>query len=56
MNSNGAEQILAEHGYGCFYFVPDYWQWKDGGRYTVDVMWNADGTIDTFTIQSSRRN
>ncbi len=55
MRGEEALSLLSQHGYDCFYVQPSYWQWKDDGRYTVDVMWDADGTLDSITINPSRR-
>lgn len=54
-NGNEAIKHLEEHGYYCFYVQPSWWQWKDDGRYTVDIMWNEDGTVDSLSVQPSSR-
>ncbi len=55
MDGNEAIELLEQQGYECFYVQPNYWQWKDDGRYTVDITWNGDGTVDWLAINPTRR-
>ena len=55
MPGDQAIALLSQHGYDCFYVQPDYWQWKDDGRYTVDVSWDEFGRLDQITLNPSMR-